>query len=182
MSRFVFSAFYILLFFIPSQTIFAGEAASRPTDLVTENNDLKREVASLRRQVAELQKQVEILTGGKFRQASGDVIEVSSGQLNTLGEKYLGKKVGISNAKFKRADNTWVELLPDDKDKSAFIGFFAYDSKGTIFQRFLVPKDKLGDFVANLSPGDSISIIGTVIATNHDGWYAVMCDRISSGN
>jgi len=138
---------------------------------------------SKKRQVAEDEE--------KAKLAEASIPEVTSTQLETLGERFDDKRVKLTHIKFGRADNLWVESLPgvtistngllstiDTKAAQQWIGFSIFDNNGRSFGRCFAPKETYADLIAGMKKGTEISLRGYVVAMEGSELYGVVCYKI----
>lgn len=157
----------------------------RITELEKENGGLKRLLAQLRPATP--------AAGGKSPTTVASIIQVSPVQLETLGERFLGKTVQMNNVTFVRADNLYLDDLPGtklnpDDDESRvqkdrendWIGFWVRDAQGNAFGRVFANKAKFGDVLVSTPEDTKVSLSGSVVELQRSKKFALICTEFSA--
>lgn len=153
--------------------------------------ELERDLALVQAERDEAKKELSTWRPDNKFAAADKTLEVTTTQLETLGEQYVGKTVVLTGCSFMGADNTWVDELPGVTIRSnglasvinrdnleQWIGFSFDDSNGKLFQHAFALKSDKGEMLAQLKDYTKINVRGVVVKLNQAGWYGLVCDTI----
>lgn len=104
-----------------------------------------------------------------------DVPEVSARQLQIVGERFVGRKVKLSDCTFSTAHGNYTSIVPDieplhdgrveisrQNHPERWVGLIFTDSAGNHFFHAYAPKDQFADLVLGLSRGTKLNITGVI--------------------
>ena len=116
--------------------------------------------------------------------------EVNAAQVETLGHRYLGRKIRLSRCQFICACNGEVPSLLRSQafragaiapDPEGWIGFMACDSGHRLLQSAFAPITTLGDVITTLRPDTRINLTGRVVelGSPHYRRFGLICESIT---
>jgi exonuclease VII large subunit len=157
-------------------------------DSAKKQKSMEAKIAELTSELAKLKG---LLTPSDAMAGIDGTVEISATQLETLGEKYVGKAVKMIHCNFSGASNTFVDELPNvtiasnglqsvinRNELEKWIGFSVNDSNGRLFMRAFASKKDMGEFLATMKNGTVVNISGVVVKLDQAGSYGIVCDKI----
>jgi hypothetical protein len=104
--------------------------------------------------------------GKRDRGISKRIPEVTLSQIEAMGENFVGRRVRFANCEFGGIDNyNNLYIRVDVSDSTA------------IFCNCLVPKQRMGKFVASIKQGSILNVEGDIMPRD-EGDYVMLVDKI----
>lgn len=172
-------------------TIKEAESRIQTADAATKDAQLKASKSAA--ELKGLQGKLAALTpGNKVADAKG-IVDISTSQLETVGEKYVNKPARMLGTTFIQSTNVWVPELPNVtlesngivatinmREHDKWVGFFIKDARDELFQNCFASKEVYGEFLAATTKGTKLNLVGYVVPLNHAGWHGFVCVQIET--